>query len=188
MPGIENILPVEKQFNTTLSEVSEQLNDEFYERVRVFGDIIDPNSEFSRNPLHYWELSGHLAGSLASEDEPLEEVRTALYRGFCFAFQVVHDIKPRPISTVSVARWLEEQSPDESVADIITVDVNEYLGQRPNVDILIGNFALDVAPQYVHHVETSAGFMFMLSEQGLAQSYIDDYIESARPQQIIDKE
>ncbi len=191
MPGIENVLPAEMRFDTILSELRNDLMDEYVDRTVQLCDILDPSAEFSRDPAPYWELSRVLANALASADEASGDVRGALYRSFCFAFQVVHDIKPRPIQAISLVRWLEPYEETRLTADMIRAEISDYLGQRPNIDAFIGCFASEIAGAYAHcehHVEIGAGLIFMLAEQDLAQSEIDAYIESVHPQQIIDKD
>ena len=188
MPGVENFLPIEKQFNTTLVEVRDLLDDVSFERIEESGDIIDSHRELSTHPLQYWELSSYLAGSLASGGEHLGDVHKALYRGMNFGLQGVHDIQPKAIKGLPLGEWVRSNFSEGLEAGIIREGIGEYLSNRPDVDAFIGQFADEISAQYPHHAELGAGFIFMLSEQSLAQSYIDDYMETVHPQQIIDKE
>jgi len=186
MPGIENILPPEHQFNTTLIELREPLVDELYDYIEEVGDVIDPKLEFSRPHEQYWGLSDGLARLFASENEDQESVRAAIYRGICFGFQVVEDVKTAPIEKISMDNWRNVDDVDDS-AEAISADVQEYLSARPHVDSLIGMFASEVAGEYVlceHHVEIAAGLVLMLCEREIAETFIDASVESVRPEDL----
>lgn len=181
MSGIENILPKELQFETATIELYEPLTDVLHDTITEKGDIIDPQVEFTRPARQLWRLSGCLAEILKSDDEDEVIVQGAIYRGICFGFQIVDDIRVAPIESISL-EYLNELTDTEDLGVAIATEVHEYLADRPAVDRLIGQYMPEICDEaYMlsdHHAEIGAAFVLMLSERQQAETYIKHRAEN----------
>lgn len=172
-----NMLPHEHQFNTVVDEVRDMLIDDLHEQIEK-GDVLNPIVEANWDMAKLWELSELLGRQLCGDDERLEHVQIVLYRGSCFALQVVQEIK---MSEVGVGSLQEIARLAESGSEAMTDEIGVYLGERTHVDNLIHQFMheLDTTGEYPHHVELGAGLFFMLCEKTLESEYIDGYVATS---------
>lgn len=185
MERLEDVLPPDRNFNDVLQEMRELIVDELSAVVEEQGDIIHVETELSRDVVLLWKLSSEIAALLRSPDELRGGVEEAVYRGICFALQVVDDIKSAPIHHLSMELFTAAQ-PREEVSDAIHQSTSEYLAHRSHVDSLIGSFATEIDPtyDYHHHVETAAALLFMLCERQYAADYIAAMAEGASSEDI----
>ena len=185
MSGIEHILPKEYQFDTALREVREPLVDTLWDAKEIRNDIIDPVHEFSRPALELWQLSGLLSSLLKVGDESAKDVHVAIYRAMAFGFQVVDDIRRAPIHTLTTT-YLSEVFNAEEPGDEVRADVHAYLEANPGLAGLLYSFMpeIDETYDYAHHVETSAGLVFMLCEREQAEIYLKTRGEQLNPESV----
>jgi len=173
MSGIESVLPKEYQFDATLDELREPLVDAIWDAKEALNDIVDPAREFGRPYLELWGLSNHLSGMFKLGDETTEDIRAVVYRAMAFGFQVVDDIKCAPIHSLS-SKYLSEVFNNDDPVGTIREDVSDYLDARPGISSLLFTFMpeIDETYKYGHHVELSAGLVFMLCEREQAEIYL----------------
>lgn len=178
-----NMLPHEYQFNTVVDEVRDMLVDDLHEQAAK-GDVLNPVVEANWDMVKLWELSELLGRQLCGDDERPTYVQTALYRGICFALQIVQEIKMSEVGAVSlqeIARLAEGGS------DAMTDEVGVYLGERTNVDNLIHEFMFELdttGGEYPHHIELGAGLFFMLCEKTLEDEFIAASFDDIAPRDI----
>lgn len=178
MPGIESILPQEHQFNESVRVFRDELVEQFADEAERTGDVLDINIEFARSPEDVWALSGLLANIFKSEDELSEEVQGAVYRGLNFGLQLSEAVMEGPLRSISLGQWVQDENSlsAQELATAICVDVQTYLGDRPDVDALVGFFMSEISQEaymlHQHHIETAAGLMLMLCERQQAEAYL----------------
>lgn len=181
MRHTEDMLPIDVRFDTVVDELRDEVTDIIEEAVEMHSDIIDPIREFSRAPQSIWGLSGCIAEVVKSEIEDRVLVQTAMYRGMCFALQVIDDIKSTPIRGITLSEELtgEHAAP----ADVIIESTNHYVASRAHIDELLGQFMpeLDPTGRCYHHVETAALLMFMMCEREFGEEYLQQTASQLRP-------
>jgi hypothetical protein len=181
MRHTEDMLPVDVRFNTVLDEMHDEVMDVTQETIAVNNDILNPINEFSRNPERLWALSRHLADVMKSESEDGSVVQGAMYRGICFALQVVDDIKSTPIRKIAFSDVLTIQ--ETSLADELIASTSEYIVGRARIDELLVQFMSELDPTnlYSHHVETAALLIFMLCERESGEEYLQQVANQLQP-------
>lgn len=177
MLGVEQFLPPERQFGTALTSVREPLVDIITDRLDESNDIIDPAAELSRPVTALWSLSQRLAGIYELDEEQASAVGAAMYRGLCFGFQLVDDISSRPVNKLA-ANYFVDISADlgeQTVAERIASDVNDYLESRPEIKSLLFVYLPNIAGgyDYTEQAELAAGLIAMLTEREQAEEYIE---------------
>lgn len=179
MPGMENILPREYQFDASLKEVGDDLLiGDLCKTVKRKRDIIDFSKEQYRE-ANLRSISPGLTRMIIAGGEDPDEVQRVVYRSLAFTLQTIDDIKVGPIDSIPTD-YLEEVARTKNVATDITADVQEYLFSRPNISAFIYTFLshIDASYLYHHHVTTVSGLLFMLAEQSVAEQYLQAELEN----------
>ena len=176
MPGMENFLPKEYQFETELKDVRDFVDDELDEVLaRQHEDIIDYDKELSRPMAQLWSLSTVLAEMYGEPNENNDGVRAAMYRGASFGLQLVEYIKDAPIETISTDYWDATLQKSDPALELLH-DVYEYYDQRPNLKGIVFTFLpyIDDTDEYLYndHAKLAAGLMLMMCENEQAEAYL----------------
>lgn len=181
MRHTEDLLPVDARFDTVLDELHGEVTDVTQEVLETYSDIINPINELSRAPQSLWALSGSVADVMKSKTEDHAAVQTAMYRGMCFALQVIDDIKSAPLMKITLPDELTNEQPE--MAAVITEATNLYVASRPHIDELLGEFMpeLDPTSRCHHHVETAALLMFMMCERECGEEYLRQTASQLQP-------
>ncbi len=180
MSKMENFLPDEYRFETTVAEMYEPLVESLAECAES-GDVIDLEAEFAREYTELWELSRTVTELLKSDTENFADVQAATYRGLSFGLQIVNDIISGPINK-HLAKYVQKEllAHGDDMTEHLQADVQQYLAERPAIDGLIAAFMpeIDGAALCNHHAETAAGLMFMVCEREQAEHYLQVEVET----------
>lgn len=174
---IERYLPEEHQFNESLREKRDIMTDKFSATAERTGDVLDVDIEFMRSPESTWHMSGMLAECLKDDDESLELVRGAIYRGINFGLQVSDAIMDGPLRSISLGHWVEnpENLAPAKLGQLINADVQVYLSERADVDAFLGYYMPELGGAtyglYEQHIEIAAGMMLLLCERQQAEAF-----------------
>lgn len=178
MPGMEDFLPTELQFDTSVEKKSDSLVGELYDALIEGRDIIDFHKELSRQD-ELRRISRKVTYLITIPGEDYGEVQRVVHRSVAFVLQAIEEILATPIETPPT-EYLGEASDADGAPITIAEEVETYLSSRQNIANLIFTFRgeLDASYEYHHHVQTASGLLFMLFERGIAEKYMQTQLNN----------
>lgn len=197
MEPIENILPREYSIDNAIDEQRDLTVESFELNAEESSDIFGTNTEIrhnmnayipSLNQLAVEYLSGHCHTRMITEENH-QQVRNTLYRAICFGFSTA-DLNLMGPYGANVMSYIRRCSISGVDFDATTLEVQQYLGERPNVDMLIGRFMpeIDQKMQYCDLAETFAGLTIMLAERDFAEQYLKNCTEMIKIEDFMPRE
>lgn len=179
------MIPHDRQFDNGVVVLESSISAELTSNKDTYGDIIDPNMELDRDCVTLLRLAQKLAGVMRSENHDEYMVTEVMYRSMHFALDVTNgliDKDDEPLLPIGLINFERPDLPEHLIQM-----VSDYLTTRLNIDGLLGKYMPEIDPSFTmhHYVEISAGLIFIIREQQLAERLMAEELERITPEDII---